>query len=206
MEIFNTTTKETIEITLIDPVTGIDWSGDFMGNAISVCEDFTYNEDMEKYEANELICDWWLNYCTEYQEADDLVYEWKKDADDEIVSYYENYIGGVEFEDLPSCMKKFVEENQPEYKNKAEEEMLEIKFLFFDGDIKDGLTAKDSNEILERMNYAPFVSVQDIMDQETWVFSDDSYITRNEDRYYTGDDITKFEVESMIGETENEND
>ena len=38
------------------------------------------------------------------------------------------------------------------------------------------------------------VRVQNLCDQETWEFCDGSYITRNVDLYFFGDDIVDFEI------------
>ena len=38
------------------------------------------------------------------------------------------------------------------------------------------------------------VYFQELAGQDTWSFSDGSYLTRNEDEYFIGDDIGEFEV------------
>ena len=57
----------------------------------------------------------------------------------------------------------------------------------------DGLIAIDNNELIELLNDEAF-AVEDILDQETWIMSDGSYITRNGDEYWTGKDIDDFRI------------
>ena len=49
----------------------------------------------------------------------------------------------------------------------------------------------DNNTLIELIDEAS-TSVLDILDQETFTFSDDSYITRNGDQYWDGDDVSDF--------------
>jgi len=125
IEIKETGKKE--KITVIDPKTGVDWSGDLIGNA---CSDMDgYNDDGETIMTQDNF-NWWENYCSEYQKADELVNEffqdiktdcWKQhdtgapeDAylkETEMQELYNDTIGGVEFNDVPAAMKQFVKEN-----------------------------------------------------------------------------------------------
>lgn len=57
--------------------------------------------------------------------------------------------------------------------------------------------AIDNNELHDDLNDAA-VGVKDILDQETWIMSDCSYITRNEDLYFLGDDIADFELTEIL--------
>ena len=56
---------------------------------------------------------------------------------------------------------------------------------------KDGWTAKDNMEMIELLNDEG-VGVLYILDQETWVMDDGSYITRNDNEYWTGSDVDEF--------------
>ncbi len=111
------------EITVIDPKTGLDWSGDLIGNnfdGTEWTEDGVVIMDQEDF-------DWWSNYCNEYETADNLIYEFFTDLTDnfeirepedayqkenKMKELYYNYIYGYEFNDLPDAMVKFVEDNQ----------------------------------------------------------------------------------------------
>jgi len=42
------------------------------------------------------------------------------------------------------------------------------------------------------------VGLKDICGQDTYIFSDGSYITRLEDDYFYGDDVTMFEIEEEL--------
>lgn len=51
----------------------------------------------------------------------------------------------------------------------------------------------DNNQLHDLLNDES-VYFQELCNQDTWSFSDSSYITRNEDDYYLGDDIKDFEL------------
>ena len=42
------------------------------------------------------------------------------------------------------------------------------------------------------------VALKEIYNQDTYIFTDGSYITRLEDDYFYGDDVTKFEIEEEL--------
>ena len=42
------------------------------------------------------------------------------------------------------------------------------------------------------------VGFKEICNQDTYIFSDSSYITRLEDDYFHGDDVTMFEIEEEL--------
>ncbi len=192
MRLFNKTTKETIELTLIDPKTNNDWSDDFVLNAAD--DKVVYNEETEQYECDNETCEWWSKHCEEYQDADNAIDEWKSTADDEDVEYYEHYIGGVEFDELPSAMQTYIKEHPaPKIAQKEMKELVSAEV--FEESASDTYAAIDNSYAIERLEYTSYTAIQDIGDQETWIFGDGSYITRNEDMYYTGDDITMFEIE-----------
>lgn len=49
----------------------------------------------------------------------------------------------------------------------------------------------DNNELIEKISEA-CTSEQEILGQDTYSFSDGSYITRNDELYFTGKDINEF--------------
>ena len=51
-----------------------------------------------------------------------------------------------------------------------------------------------SNDELHELLNDECVYFQVLMNQDTWSFSDGSYITRNVDDYYTGVDVADFEL------------
>jgi len=57
----------------------------------------------------------------------------------------------------------------------------------------DAYVAIDNDDLHDDLNDSA-VYVKDICDQETWVMSDGSYITRVGDEYWTGEDVTDFEI------------
>lgn len=82
--------------------------------------------------------------------------------------------------------------------NLAEQTMKTLS-NYFDGKWSGGDVAVSVSDLHDPLTDA-CNSVTEICDQETWVFSDGSYITRQSDgdTFWTGDDVTEFElVESM---------
>ncbi len=82
---------------------------DIVGNSNN---DLTWNEEECRWEADNEICNWWEEYCTSYDNAYSAVCEWKENADCDDVEHYNNFIGGVEFNDIPSAMTTFIEEHK----------------------------------------------------------------------------------------------
>lgn len=109
MELFNTTNNELINLVINDPKTNTNMAGDIVGNSEN---DLTWNEEECRWEANAEICNWWEEFCNSYNSAYASVCEWKENANDEDVEYYNNFIGGVEFNDLPYAMEMFIKREE----------------------------------------------------------------------------------------------
>jgi len=56
----------------------------------------------------------------------------------------------------------------------------------------------NDNYVLHDLLNDEATSVRDIMDQETWIMGDGSYITRLDDNYWVGEDIDLFDIESEL--------
>ncbi len=85
--------------------------------------------------------------------------------------------------------------------NLAENQIKLLRNKFQENMYMDGYIAIDNYDLHDDLNDAA-VSVKDILDQETWVMSDGSYITRNSDQYWTGSDVADFELtEKMANES-----
>ena len=56
-------------------------------------------------------------------------------------------------------------------------------------------SVSDNEEMHDSLNY-DCTGFDTIQCQDTWIFSDGSYITRNEDLYWTGTDVDCFENEA----------
>ena len=74
-----------VTVTLIDRTTGIDWSGDYLGNH---CDanlrrdyDMTYS-----YLTDDETADWWAKQCAAQQEADDALAELSSDQRETVLS------------------------------------------------------------------------------------------------------------------------
>jgi hypothetical protein len=78
-------------------------------------------------------------------------------------------------------------------KMKANETIKKLRDKFQEKEYQGGLVAIDNDEVIELLNDEA-VHVQDIKDQETWTLNDGSYITRNDDVYWTGENVLLFEI------------
>lgn len=74
MKIYNTTTKTIEEITYL--FNGIDCLGDLHGNS---SHGNTYSDEHECYEMSQDDVDWWTEYCTTNEKADEMLEEAKKE-------------------------------------------------------------------------------------------------------------------------------
>lgn len=79
------------------------------------------------------------------------------------------------------------------------ENLLSSNFISINRDMfytelsADGIfIARDNADLHELLNDAS-VYVSEIQGQETWTMSDGSYITRNADEYWVGDDVDTFD-------------
>ena len=77
-------------------------------------------------------------------------------------------------------------------KNQAERVLEQIENNF-NGMYMGGLIVIDNNITIDYLN-DECVAVKELCEQETWVMDDGSYITRNDDLYYSGNDIVDFEI------------
>ena len=108
-KIENSKTGEIVEISVIDPKTGIDWSADLIGNANDVM--LTPCDDDCDYIGDPETVEWWVDYCARYEAADHELYEALRiheDTHDDgyytARGYVNDHINGVEFGDLPTEM------------------------------------------------------------------------------------------------------
>jgi len=109
MKVYNTTTKETVEFTLIDEKTNTEWTQD----AIQDDTNIVYNGKLDRYEANTDTCKWWVEYSAKMQLADTCLTNFLKNADDVLVhEEFQKYITGVDFNDYPEAMLHFIEEHK----------------------------------------------------------------------------------------------
>ena len=127
IEIIIKETNTIKRIEVINPKTGLDWSGDLIENANPEIEGY---DDEGRMIMTAETFDWWETYCAAYENADKALYDffqelkndcWEhfsgRDPEDaylretETTEKFHNYIAGVEFNDIPSAMVEFVKSN-----------------------------------------------------------------------------------------------
>ena len=98
-------TKEEKDLTLIDPKTGCEWTGDFINNGdLDVDDDNNAKMNADNYR-------WWKPVVEEYQAADNAVYELYKeleDPDEFLVAVSD--AKACDLEDQPAAMMAVVED------------------------------------------------------------------------------------------------
>ena len=105
-KIKNIQTGEITEITIIDPKTRLDWSGDFIGNTVHGME--SGGEDAD-WQSDEETIDWWVQYAIEYEKADFRLYEaMQNESDEDWYDLYNEYLS-VEVNDLADAMNKMAD-------------------------------------------------------------------------------------------------
>ena len=107
-EIIIKETNKIKRIEVIDPKTGLDWSGNLIGNAAPEIEGY---DDEGRMIMTEETFDWWETYCIAYENADKALYEYMQDRENDDLEKFADYISGIEFNDLPGAMRSFIEEN-----------------------------------------------------------------------------------------------
>ena len=77
------TPTRTLTLTLVDPRTGVDWSGDYVGNHY----DTQLHRDKSgrgDYITTEVTADWWVDQCERQQRADNAMAELTSDQRDAV--------------------------------------------------------------------------------------------------------------------------
>jgi hypothetical protein len=76
--------QEVLELSIIDPRTGINWINDFCNSPEEFIPADIYSETGEDYECTRDAFDWWLDVAKRYEKADfrlcDLQAEYGRDA------------------------------------------------------------------------------------------------------------------------------
>ncbi len=90
----NVLIKETNEVktlSIIDPKTGIDYIGDFIGNTGAFGREFEKIEhDEAEYQTSEGDFEWWENVVETAQEADNWIFENSEKITDEVKEELDN--------------------------------------------------------------------------------------------------------------------
>ena len=82
--------------------------------------------------------------------------------------------------------------------NNTIEKLINNELLFKSSENGSFQPVSDNSEVIEFLQDEA-VQTQDICDQETYTFSDGSYITRSLDDYFTGKDIDDFLITQELG-------
>jgi len=105
------TTTRTVTLSLVDPKSGLDWSGDYVGNH----SDSALVRDPDgavDYLTDDATADWWLNQCAAQQEADNALAELSADGRQSIL----DDVGGLDLEDQPGAILEAIRNTQcPEH-------------------------------------------------------------------------------------------
>lgn len=101
-------TGEIMELTIIDPKSGCDWTSDLTGND----EDIKFDEDGNRI-CDQKTFDWWEDLISRYQAADDRYYELITSLDDDAKEALEmavNVVAGCDLENYPEFLSSVLDE------------------------------------------------------------------------------------------------
>lgn len=77
---------------------------------------------------------------------------------------------------------------------KVDEIIINMGFTAYRGNKGQFINERYDNDELHDMLNDECTHFQVLMDQDTWSFGDGSFITRNEDVYVAGNDVTELEL------------
>lgn len=124
---------------LVDPRTGTQWITDFIGD----CEEISYNEELNRWEADEDSYFWWEEASEIKQKFDNRVYEFDSEVRHEIIEGIE--IGRNDMDTDLTIMEEFLEKKfliewdcvNGIYKVDEFDDDTEILYNFDIGDLKE---------------------------------------------------------------------
>ena len=105
-------TSEMEELSLIDPKSGTDWTGDLLGNHDAEME---YDDDTGTYTMTQENYDWWSDLINRYQAADDTCHELLSELDDEASEELQLRVNdiGCDLENYPESLLQICNEHGP---------------------------------------------------------------------------------------------
>jgi hypothetical protein len=87
-----------VELSIIDPKTGVDWIEDLLGNHdIGADEEGFYAMEEEEYE-------WWVHHVERHQEAEYALHEVSSEMSEQELVEIREIAGGVDLEDYPDTV------------------------------------------------------------------------------------------------------
>lgn len=97
------------ELSVIDANSGLDWSGDMLGN-FNAYDGF--DDEAELHTMSQETYDWWAEFLPKYEAADEAANEHRKSLDGADAEQFEetlNHATGCDLEDLPAAMMTAIE-------------------------------------------------------------------------------------------------
>ena len=110
MKLYNTTTKETVELVITDPATDTNIAGQIIGDSWHDLETVEI-DGVEELSGDADQCEWWIDYCDRLNDAEQKIYDFLEENED-LRDDYNNFIGGVEFNDRPDAIINFIKSNK----------------------------------------------------------------------------------------------
>lgn len=106
-KIKNTETNEITTITVIDPKSGCDWSGDLIGNADDLA--FASDDDDFDFEGTSDQISWWVEYCDKYDRLDSQLHALLQNADTDDAEHVHNMLCDNDFNGIPDALEAAIE-------------------------------------------------------------------------------------------------
>ena len=125
-KILNTTKNEIVELTIIDPKTGLDWSKDLIGNlAVEKYEVPEDREDDADYAMNHDDLFWWTAFVENYDKMQDAIEIAREVLDDDVIQQCKNHFGDNDCEYGPAKVVSALIDSLNEIDAQDEIEVLE---------------------------------------------------------------------------------
>lgn len=91
------------DLSIIDPASGLDWSGDCIGNAADPC--IKYDAETEMHQCDQATYDWWSDYLARQQAADNRVHALIEQHGSEVINpIIQDAVGGLDIDDMPQAI------------------------------------------------------------------------------------------------------
>jgi hypothetical protein len=97
-------TGETVRLALIDPATGCNYVGDYIGNTGALGDGQFARNDDGSFSADQATADWWGDVVTQQQEVDDRLHALKAEYGSDAVFEVLEGVGSVDFGDTPAAI------------------------------------------------------------------------------------------------------
>lgn len=111
MKIIINETKQTKQLSIIDPETGVDWIADFVGNTGALTDgQFVYSDEQDAYLCDQSTFDWWVKVVNDHQVVADRIAALNSVHGSDAVFEVVANVGGCDLEDYAAIVNEALNE------------------------------------------------------------------------------------------------